>query len=282
MSENPIIEIDGLSFSYQNQDKQVLKDINLKIHPGTITLVCGPTGSGKTTLIRLFNGLIPHFHEGKMTGTVKIAGMDTVKTQTSRLAQVVGMVFQNPDNQLISSSCDREIVFGPENLGLPREEIKERLESTIQLLGLEEIRDKSPTELSGGQKQKVAIAAMLALQPDVLVFDEPSSNLDVSSSINLFQIIKTINESLNTTIIIVEHRLELFLQIATHVICVDDGRIILHDEKEKVIQDDRFHGLGIQIPVILKLFKKLHDKSFFSGNLPITSREGIDILRELV
>ncbi|MHA1848413.1 MAG: energy-coupling factor ABC transporter ATP-binding protein [Promethearchaeota archaeon] len=278
---NPLIKIENVFFRYRNQDKYVLKDINLSIYKGAINLICGPTGSGKTTLIRLFNGLIPFFHEGELSGSIIVDGTNTINSQTSKLAQVVGMVFQNPDNQLVSASCEREIAFGPENLGLPTETIKERVEFYIRLLNLEAIRKSSPIALSGGQKQKIAIASALALRPKILVFDEPSSNLDPKSTKQLYEIIQMINKKYNITIIIVEHRLELFLQIATHVTCMNDGKIVLQGRTCDVINDPAFFKLGIQVPTIIRLFKKLKENSLYEGSIPLKIDDGLEILIKL-
>jgi energy-coupling factor transporter ATP-binding protein EcfA2 len=283
MAERPIIEINDVSFAYQNQGAQlVLHGVSARFFPGTVTIICGPTGSGKTTLVRLLNGLIPHFYEGTMKGDVIVDGINTRNTSTAKLAQIVGMVFQNPDNQLVSSSCEREIAFGPENLGIPREEIGERVESAIQLLDLQALRDSSPNELSGGQKQKVAIAAALALKPSVLVFDEPTSNLDPESITKLVGIIETIRTRLNSTIIIVEHRLEPFLKVATHVACIQDGAVVLHDTTENAIHNEIFYQLGVQVPVVLKIFNQLTKERIYTGPFPIDMEKGLSILQDLL
>jgi len=277
-----MISVQNVSFSYQEQNTQTLKDISLEIPQGSVVLVCGPTGSGKTTFIRLFNGLIPHFYEGKFQGKVTVDGINTVKVSTAKLATVVGMVFQNPDNQLISSSCEREIAFGPENLGLPKPEIKKRVESLIKLLNLESIRTRSPIHLSGGQKQKVAIASALSLNPKVLVFDEPSSNLDPTSILNLVQLLDKLNKELETTLVIVEHRLEQFMQIATHILCIENGEVVLFDEADRIIENDLFYKLDINIPIITKLFWKLKKEKKYPGLIPKTLEDGINIIKTLI
>nr|MDO8116166.1 ABC transporter ATP-binding protein [Candidatus Sigynarchaeota archaeon] len=282
METNAVIKVDHVSFTYQNQNRKVLNDISFSIPAGSITVVCGPTGSGKTTLIRLFNGLIPHFHEGSIQGDVIVDDIVVKKATIPRMAQVVGMVFQNPDNQLVASSCEREVAFGPENLGLPKNEIKSRMDEVISLLGLETLRDTSPAELSGGQKQKVAIAAALALRPKILVFDEPSSNLDPLSIQRLASIIQELNAKLGTTIIIVEHNLEAFLEIATHILCVKNGRVILHDKVQRAMRNDAFHELGVQIPIVCKIFKRLIDERLYHGDIPVDFITAIDYLKRIM
>ncbi|NMC05762.1 MAG: ABC transporter ATP-binding protein [Candidatus Lokiarchaeota archaeon] len=282
MEQHPIIEINDVTFSYQNEGQPVLNGASARFFPGTITVICGPTGSGKTTLVRLLNGLIPHFYEGWMKGDVLVNGINTRDASTARLAQVVGMVFQNPDNQLVCSSCEREIAFGPENLGIPRSEIHDRVESAIQLLDLQPIREISPNELSGGQKQKVAIAAALALNPSVLVFDEPTSNLDPESITKLVSVIETIKTRLHSTIIIVEHRLEPFLKVATHMACMKDGKIIMHDKTENVIQDESFYQLGVQVPVVMRIFNQLRKERLHDGPIPVDMEKGLSMLQGLL
>ncbi len=282
MQTNAVIEVERVAFTYQNQKRAVLNDVSFKIPAGSITVVCGPTGSGKTTLIRLFNGLIPHFYEGPIQGNVIVDNTNVKESTIPRMAQIVGMVFQNPDNQLVASSCEREVAFGPENLGLPKGEIKARIEEVVSLLGLDSIRYTSPTELSGGQKQKVAIAAALALHPKILVFDEPSSNLDPASIKRLASVIQDLNKNLGTTIIIVEHNLEAFLEIATHVLCIKDGKVILHDEVSRALQGDVIYSLGVQIPIVYKLFKKLVETRMYAGEIPVDVTAAFVLLRKMM
>ncbi|MBD3185504.1 ATP-binding cassette domain-containing protein [Candidatus Bathyarchaeota archaeon] len=280
LKEDPHIILNDVHFTYRNQEEEILKGVNLEINRGTITLICGPTGCGKTTLIRLLNGLIPHFHAGQLEGIVRVGGKDIQLEKTSTMAQTVAMVFQNPDNQLVSSSCEKEIAFGPENLGLPREIIKDRVEFAIQMLDLEGIREKTPVELSGGQKQKIAIAAALALQPEIIVLDEPSSNLDPGSTLKLRDAISSINKRMDTTIIIVEHRMEVFLALSTHVACMKAGRIIMHDETNEVVKKREFHQLGVQLPATVELFKTLADEGLHQGNLPLDIKGACALLED--
>lgn len=173
-----IVCSENLAFAYSGVRRPAIKNINLQIEKGEYVVVTGPTGCGKTTLCRCFNGLIPHFHQGRMTGRVTINGIDTLERKVSDLSQTVGLVFQDPENQLVALNVERELAFAPENLGLPVEEVKARVEEAVELVGLERLRSKAPYELSGGEQQRVAIASVLTLRPSLLVSDEPTSNLN--------------------------------------------------------------------------------------------------------
>ena len=173
-----MIEIKGLSFAYSGAEKLSLKDIDLEIGSGEFVLVTGPSGGGKSSLCRCLNGLIPHFYGGEISGRVTVSWMDTLEHSTKELATRVGMVFQDPETQLVSMDVEREIAFGLENLAFPRDLIARRIEESLDTLGIAYLRYRQIHELSGGEKQKVAIASVLALHPDILILDEPTSELD--------------------------------------------------------------------------------------------------------
>ena len=188
-----IIEVKDLGFKYAGTDFYAIRGVNLEIDEGEFVVLAGKSGCGKTTLLRCLNGLIPHFYEGEFRGRVLIDGIDTRECPPHILSQKVGMVFQNPDNQLFALSVEADIAFPLENLGLPREEIRDRVEWALKLLGIEELRKRSPFELSAGQKQKVAIASVLAMKPKILLLDEPTSSLDPVSAKNLIDAIIDLN-----------------------------------------------------------------------------------------
>jgi energy-coupling factor transporter ATP-binding protein EcfA2 len=254
---NPIIEALNLSFRYAGEERWAIKSINLKIYPGEFVLITGPSGCGKTTLCRCFNGLIPHFYEGELEGKLIVDGLDTVKNQTCKLAQRVGMVFQNPENQLIMLSVEDEIAFGLENLNLPRNIIKERINEVLRILGIENLRHKSPHELSGGEQQKVAIAACLAMRPKILVLDEPTAHLDPLSSKALFDVLYDIRNKLNITIILVEHRLDMVASTVDKVIVMDKGQIVLQGRPRDVFIDPIVKAIGIGVPKLILLYEDL-------------------------
>ncbi|MEJ2048011.1 MAG: ABC transporter ATP-binding protein [Dehalococcoidia bacterium] len=173
-----LISIEDLTFTYSGSDHPALKNISLKIGEGEFVLVTGPSGGGKSSLGRCLNGLIPHFYGGKIYGRVLVSGLDTRNHSTKELAGKVGFVFQDPENQLVSLDVEREIAFGLENLAFPRDLIAKRVEESLDALGIASLRYRQLSELSGGEKQKVGIASVLALHPTILILDEPTSELD--------------------------------------------------------------------------------------------------------
>jgi energy-coupling factor transporter ATP-binding protein EcfA2 len=166
-----LIKIEDLTFYYSDTTRPALKDVSLRVRDGEFVLLTGPSAGGKSSLCRCLNGLIPHFYGGTISGRVTVAGLDTLESSTRELAGRVGFVFQDPENQLVSMDVEREVAFGLENLGFPRDLIAKRLEESLDTLGIAGLRHRPLSELSGGEKQKVAIASVLALHPSVLILD---------------------------------------------------------------------------------------------------------------
>jgi len=219
-----MIEIQGVTFHYQGLEHAGLSNINLTIQDGEAVLLSGASGCGKTTVTRLINGLIPHYYKGELSGKVLVNGQDVSSTQLYDLAGVVGSVFQNPRSQFFSVDTDGEIVFGPENIGLPKEEILARKERIVADFNLEELLSRSLFQLSGGEKQKIACASVAALLPQIIILDEPSSNLDWNSIRDLRECMR-LWKSQGKTIIVSEHRLWYLKDIIDRVIYIKDGRI---------------------------------------------------------
>jgi energy-coupling factor transporter ATP-binding protein EcfA2 len=251
------VEITGLSFRYSGSNTKVLDDITLTISEGAFVGLVGPSGCGKTTLARCINGLIPHFHPGKLEGQVVVQGLNTRGHPAHELAEKVGLVFQNPENQLVAPTVERELAFGPENLGVPRQEIRNRIENLITQLHLEPIRHKAPYELSGGEQQRVAVAAVLALEPDVLVLDEPTANLDPISAQETLHLLAQLNQTMHLTILLIEHRLELVLPHIQELVVMNQGRVVTKGPPELVIRDPLVSQVGVAIPPIIQLFQQV-------------------------
>ena len=220
-----MIEIKNTSFHYTGLDKGGLKNINLKIMDSECVLLCGASGCGKTTLTRLINGLIPHFYKGALSGEVIVNDKNIGEQELYSLAGVVGSVFQNPRSQFFSVDTDGEITFGPENIGLPKEEILKRKKNVITELNLRDLMNRSLFELSGGEKQKIACGSVAALLPHIILLDEPSSNLDWSAIRDLRKIIK-LWKNQGKTIIISEHRLWYLKDIIDRALYLEQGEIV--------------------------------------------------------
>jgi energy-coupling factor transport system ATP-binding protein len=226
-----------------------LDGVDLRIAPGEYLLVCGASGSGKSTLCRTFNGLIPHFYGGRLQGEVRIAGKSTFGQSVADLFDRVGMVFQNPEIQLFNSSVAREIAFGLESLGLPRAVIQERIFATAQILNISDLLERNPQELSGGEQQLAAIAAVLAIAPQLLVLDEPYANLDPVSVRRVRAALKTIHQK-GMGVVISEHRLSYTVPDVRRMVALHRGRIVLDGAPIQMLAQpiDRF-GLELPLPV---------------------------------
>ena len=220
----PLIEIKNVEYRYKGSTADSLSDVSLTVNPGETLLLCGASGSGKTSIIRLINGLIPHYYNGEFRGSVTVAGRNIAKTELTDLAGIVGTVFQNPRSQFFSVDTDGEIVFGPENVGLPPAEIRRRKEQVVGEMHISELLDRSLFELSGGEKQRIACASVAALLPEIILLDEPSSNLDWTAMENLREIILLWKQQ-GKTVIVSEHRLWYLAGILDRVVYMKKGKI---------------------------------------------------------
>lgn len=230
-----MIEIINVNFRYAGPEPAGVKDINLCIPDGECLLLCGASGCGKTTITRLINGLIPHFYKGELSGEVMVNGKKISKQQLYDLAQVVGSVFQNPRSQFFSVDTDGEIVFGPENIGLPKNEILKRKDLVLTELNLRGLMQRSLFDLSGGEKQKIACGSVAALLPDIILLDEPSSNLDWNSIKDLANVIR-LWKSQGKTVIISEHRLWYLADLIDRAVYMEGGRIAKEWDRDSFLK----------------------------------------------
>lgn len=226
MDNHNIIEVRGVSFSYPGVEAKTLKNINLEIKKGEFVLISGTSGSGKTTLAKCLNGIIPHLSEGNLEGDIIINGMDTQGVPMHELSSEIGMVFQNPEDQIFSIRVEDEVAFGVECQGYTKEEIQKRVQYGLQKLRLEDIKKQITFSLSGGQKQKVSIASNLAMLPSILILDDPTTDLDPISKQEVMDIISELKEEIDTTFLIIEHDLNDLIEFIDRVIIMHEGEIL--------------------------------------------------------
>jgi energy-coupling factor transporter ATPase len=276
-----IIETKDLTYTYPGGTKPSIKGISIKVQKGEFVLITGPSGCGKTTLCRCFNGLIPHFYQGELEGEITVAGMDTTTHETHTMAKSVGLVFQNPENQLFALSIEKDVAFGLENLGMPREKIRERVEWALKLTDIHDLRERSPHEVSGGQQQRVAIAAVLAMQPEIIVLDEPTSFLDPLSAEKIFEVIHNLNKKLGLTVVLVEHRLDLTAKYADHIIIMDTGKVCFDGDPREILNTEETRLIGVGIPKSTFLYHILRKDGVNLGDFtPLSSAELAKMLQE--
>ncbi len=275
----PLIEFVDFSFKYLGADSLALRKISLNIEKGEYIVITGPSGCGKTTLCRAINGLVPQFHRGYIAGNVIIDGKNTRENNVAELAPIAGLVFQQPENQLVTLNVEREIAFGPENLGVDPVEVRRRVEELIDMLDIEHLREKHPHEMSGGEQQRVAMAATLALKPKVLVADEPTSNLDPQSAETILDLIADLNRR-DMTVVLVEHRLDLVSKDASRVVLMDKGSIVADGEPRDVLTMDICQEIGVGIPKATQLYKRLRDRGISFDKVPLTGSELATLVQE--
>ena len=270
-----MIELKNGSFKYELQQEKTIKNLDLYVQQGEFIGIIGKNGSGKTTLCNIIRGIIPDFVQGEISGDIIIDNKNIDDIERGEMAELVGFVFQNPFSQIsgIKKTVFEEIAYGLENLGVPRGEIRQRVTDVIKLLKIEDLQDKNPNELSGGQSQRVAIASIIVMNPKVLIFDEPTSQLDPLGTEEIFDILKLL-KSQNKTIILVEHKIDLIAEYADRVVVMDDGEIIFNGETHEVLSNDKIEESNVSMPIVSKLAYKMNTvKPGFFKKVPITLDE---------
>lgn len=251
----PLLQAENLTFSYDKKHN-VIKNVSLSVEKGEYIAVIGRNGSGKSTLAKLFNGLVKP-DSGKLT----VDGFDgNDKNSLFEIRKRVGVVFQNPDNQLVASIVEDDVAFGPENLGVPREEIGERIDFALKAVGMEKFRHSSPIRLSGGQKQRIAIAGVLALMPEILVLDESTAMLDPQGRKEVLDVVEKLNKEKNVTVITITHYMDEVLN-ADKVLVLSDGEVVLTGTPEEIFKEkDRLKSLGLELPLAAVVVDRLKEK----------------------
>ena len=272
-------KLEDVSYKYPLEDREILKNINLDIKKGEFWAVIGKNGSGKTTLCNVLRRFVPDFYKGELKGRITLEGKELKDYSAKEIVQKVGFVFQNPFTQIsgVKETVFEEIAFGLENLALDAEYIRKRVEETLKLLHIEELKDKNPYELSGGQGQKVALASIIAMDPEIMVIDEPTSQLDPKGTEEIFEIIDILKKE-GKTIILVEHKLELIAEYAEKVMVLDEGEMILSGNTEDVLKNKILMEKEIGIPQYAALAYRLMDKGKVKfEEIPITKEKAVEV-----
>lgn len=275
-------KLEDISYKYPLTEENILKNITIGIEKGEFWAVIGKNGSGKTTLCNVLRRFAPDFYKGELTGRIILENKELKDYTVKEIVQKIGFVFQNPFTQIsgVKETVFEEIAFGLENLGLEANYIKNKVEETLELLHIKELRHKNPYELSGGQGQKVALASIIAMEPEILIIDEPTSQLDPQGTEEIFKIINMLAEK-GKTIILVEHKIELIGEYAEKVIVLDEGEIILKGDTKNVLKNKLLLEKEIGMPqyamLAYELSENMPDKIKFE-EIPITKETA---LREL-
>ncbi len=269
----PLIKVENLTYYYPETEKAALRDINLDIEEGEFILVAGGSGSGKSSFARVLAGLIPDFYGGRIGGKVFFKGKDIRTMDRKKLSREVGMVFQDPEKQIVQTHVEAEIAFGLENLGLPSSEMLRRVAEVICFMNMTPLKEAFTANLSGGQKQKLALASVLAMQPHVLILDEPTSQLDPVSAEEILNLAKRLNEEMGFTVIMIEQRLERCFHLADRVLLMERGEITCDGSAQEMARETIKRDMPF-VPPVARFFAGLNTPS-----VPTTVKEARKLLR---
>ena len=281
----PVIEFKNVTFTYSgSKEGPALKNINLTIYEGDYVALLGLNGAGKTTLQLCLNGVVPNSIVGDFEGEILVYGQDTYETPVRELAKYVGIVFDNPEFQLSQMSVAEEIALGMESLGITYEEMHARIFEVLDIVGLTGLEERSPFGLSGGQQQRLSIASALAMQPRILVMDEPTSNVDPIGKEEIFAVAYQLNRERNMTVIMAEHEVEVMAAYADQIIVMHEGEIILNGSPEEVFSNyDMIRDLGLRMPQVSEYAHRLKQSRLFDAGdvYPVTLEEAAKRFRQL-
>lgn len=278
-----MIKVKDMSFKYQEGSGFAIRDIDFEIPSGQFVGITGAAGSGKSTLTYIFNGIVPHCYPGDFYGSVEVDDLDTVEASLTDISRLVGSVCQDIDSQMVSSVVEDEVLYGLENFGVPKDEIPVRVERALGDMGIADLRDRTIASLSGGQKQKVAVASILALEPAVLVLDEPTAELDPASSRAVFELLAACAAERGITVIVVEQKIALLGEYADRLIIVDGGRIVYDASPREVFEHSaELLELGVNCPRATSLVNRLRGRGLYSGPACCSVSEAVDAVEEVL
>ncbi len=272
-----IVNLQNVTYKYPLTDSPALQNINLQVNQGEFVAIIGPNGAGKSTLCYTVAGFVPHFFKGELTGTVEVAGVESRNSSLSEWVLNVGLAFQNPFNQISGAKYTvfEELAFGLENIGVPREEMKSRVEDAMKLTGISDLADRSPYSLSGGQQQRVALTSILVMQPKVLVLDEPTSQMDPIGTREVFGVIRTMAER-GMTVILAEHKVEWIAEFADRIIALKDGQTLLEGTPSDVLTSSILPENGFGTSRYTSVARKAQEMGLWKRDrLPVTLDEAV-------
>jgi len=273
-----IVNLQNVTYKYPLTDLPALQNVNLQVKEGEFVAVIGPNGAGKSTLCYTLAGFVPHFFKGELSGSVEVAGMESSKSNLHEWVLNVGLAFQNPFNQISGAKFTvfEEIAFGLENIGIPRDEMKIRVQDAMKLTGISDLAERSPYSLSGGQQQRVALTSILVMQPKVLVLDEPTSQMDPIGTREVFGVIRTMAEK-GMTVILVEHKVEWIAHFADRVLALHEGQILLDGKPRDVLTSNALTDKGFGISRYTSLARRAKEMGLWKQDkLPVTLEEAVE------
>lgn len=277
-----LVELNNVTFSYSRVTQPAIEDITVSVNTGEFVALIGPSGAGKSTLCYSLNGSIPQLINGQITGSVKVAGLNTFTDDIPVLAEHVGLVVQNARTQLFNVSVLQEVAFGCENLGLPCTKIQKRVEQALAFVGLSGYEEREPSALSGGQQQRLAIACVLAMDPELLVLDEPTSELDPIGAEQVMDVIARLNRELGKTIILVTHDMEFVTKYASRVLLLYDHHLIEDGSPQKIFSNPSLlEQARIRPPQVCELSQLLVQRCYTFEPFPITLDSTVEVLKRL-
>ena len=279
-----IVKMKNVAYSYPNSEEQTLKQINFEAPKGKFTVVMGKTGAGKTTSLLCLNGIIPQLHEGKLAGEIEVSGLDVSKYRIQTLSKYVGIVMQDTATQVFGSTVEEDIAFGPRNYLVPREEIKRRINMSLHRVRLEGYEKRQTSQLSGGEKQRLAIAGILAMQPGIIVLDEPTSELDPLGREEIYTTINDLNKEQDTTIIAVEHSSQEVCEKAERIVIINDGTTVWDGDPKDFFRDENLViENGIKPLPVSKIGWRLYKENLIEKeDIPLNVNQAYQLIKSLI
>jgi energy-coupling factor transport system ATP-binding protein len=271
-----VVKAQDLTYKYPLTERPALKNLSLTVEDGQFLAIIGPNGAGKSTLCYALSGFVPHFFKGELQGSLAILGKETLESELNEIILQVGLVFQNPFNQISGAKFTvyEELAFGLENLGVPRQEMPPRLDEVMRLTGIQDLAQRSPYSLSGGQQQRVALASILVMRPRLLVLDEPTSQLDPIGTREVLQVIKNMSNQ-GMTVVLAEHKIEWIAEYADRVVVLVDGEILMEGRPADVLSSPILPEKGVRVSRYTSTARQALEDGLWPADrrLPVTLEE---------